>query len=102
MNTTVVGATVLVARELHPRLAHGLSEILHSGSTDETQLALDNESTAQHGNESNECDKEVNLQTGNYPNERNNHAEQSPPHTAGRMAVQPRRRHGMSEFFISL
>lgn len=75
MTPTVVAWRALVAGELDPGLADGLCKILHSGSSDEAQLAFNHECTTEHGDEGGKGNEEVNLQAGHHCDKADQHSD---------------------------
>ena len=73
--TTVVASRALVAGELDPWLADGLSQILHTRASDETQLTFDHECASEHCDEGTKCNKEVDLQAGHHGNQTHEHSD---------------------------
>ena len=69
------GSRALIAGELDPWLADGLSQILYTCASDETQLALDHECASEHGDECTKGNEEMDLQTGNDGNETHEHSD---------------------------
>jgi hypothetical protein len=74
---------------------------LNTCTTNEPKLALDQHCEEQHADEGCESDKVMNLQRGNDANKARDHAQQGPPHTLGRVAVQTLRRHCRGKLLVS-
>ena len=72
---TVVALRALIAGELDPWLADGLSQILHACATNQTQLTFDHERTSEHGDECTKGNEEMDLQAGNDCNEAHEHSD---------------------------
>ena len=73
--TTVVAPWALIAGELDPRLANGLSQILHTCTSDETQLTLDHEGASEHGDERTKGNEKMDLQAGYDGNQAHKHSD---------------------------
>jgi hypothetical protein len=74
---------------------------LNTCTTNEPKLALNQHREEQHAHERGESDKVMNLQGGNNADKTRDHAQQGPPHTLGRVAVQTLRRHCRGKLLVS-
>lgn len=91
----------LVPGEVDARSWNLLCKVLNACTANEPKLALDQHRKEQHAHEGCESDKEVNLQCGDNADKTRNHAQQGPPHTLGRVAVQTLRRHCRGKLLVS-